>query len=155
MIRQKVKINERDGYAIFYDPERQLFCLHDAEGNEVATAGTQEKVEQEISKLAKQAFNLPIPAILARSYGIDRGRITSLNPHNKTAYFSYDKKDYGRATKIALSYDKGFYELTKANEKIAKQIEERMVQKKELDGEIEALKDQFEKPINREYFGLP
>lgn len=152
MTLAKVRVREKDGYTIFYDSERKLFCLEDAMGNEVATASTQDKAEAEIQGIAKQAFKLPMPAILTRSYGIDRGRITSLNLHAETAYFSYDNKARGSTQKIALRYDREVYVLTEANEQIAKQIEERMAQRAKLSEEIEALKGQFEKPINAEYF---
>lgn len=151
----KVKVEEKDGYTIFYDPVEKLFCLQDAMGNEVATASTQVKAAAEIQGIAKQAFKLPILAILTRSYGIDRGRITSLNLHAETAYFSYDNKGRGSTQKIALRYDRGVYVLTEANEQVAKQIEERIAQKTKLGEEIEALKGQFEKPINAEYFTVP
>lgn len=147
------KIGEKQGYSIFYDPERKLFCLRDAEDNEVASASTQEKVEEQIPEITKQAFKLPIPAILSRHSSVEKGRITSLNLHQETVYFSYDDKSHGRTEKVSLRYDKSIFELTGANEKVVSQIEERVAHRKKLDDEIETLKKQFEKPIDTKYFG--
>jgi hypothetical protein len=154
MRRPNVKIQDKNGYSVFYDPERKLFYLEDAEGNEVGSASTQDKVEALIPEITKLAFKLPIPAILSLHSSVEKGRITSLNLHQGTAYFSYDDKGHGTTEKIALQYDKAVYELTEGNERIVSQIEKNLAQKKRLTDQIEALKEQFERPINLEYFGM-
>jgi len=154
MRQSVVKIQDKDGYGVFYDPERKLFYLEDAEGNEVVSELTQERLEAEIPKITKQAFKLPIPAILSRYSSMEKGRITSLNLQRGSVYFSYDDKSHGKTEKVVLQYDKGIYELTEENERIILQIEDCRAQEKELKDEIETLKEQLEKPITLEYFGL-
>lgn len=151
----KVKVGAKDGYTIFYDPETKHFCLNDKEGNEVAIADTQGKVEAEIPKLAKLAHKLPIAAIKVNYNGVERGRITSVNVHGGTVFFSYNDKARGTAEKVYLRHDRNIFELTPGNEKLASKIKETLKQKSRLSEQIEAFKEQFEKPINAEYFTGP
>lgn len=148
----KVKVNEKDGYTVFYDSRTKHFCLNDKEGNELAIADTQGKVEAEIPKLAKQAHKLPIAAIKASYCGVSRGRITSVNVAGGTAFFSYNDKARGTTDKVYLRQGHNLFELTPGNEKIGSKIEETLEQRNRLNEQIEALKEQFEKPINAETF---
>ncbi len=148
-----IKIGTARGYPILYDEKRKLFILEDADGNEVASGTKQDEVEAKAEKLSKQAFNFPIPALKVSGLGLSKGRVTSLNADDKSAYFSYDEKTYGSHQKLRLRYDHA-YELTEANSRIHEQVEQYRSQIKELEGKISSLIDQLEKPINLSYFGL-
>lgn len=152
MIRAKIEVAKIDEYTIFYDPARQLFCLNDAADNEIATAGTQQQIQAEIKQVNKQSFKLPIPAIKSTYSGVYQGRITSVNVHRGTAFFSYDDKKYGRAEKVALRYDRSCFELTESNSVIVSTITALIAQINELKAQVEVLKEGLETPINADYF---
>jgi len=149
----KVNIKTHAGYKIEYDPDDKLFYLYDADGNELATAGTQQKIEAEITALSRQTFKLPIPAISTGYCSVSRGRITSVNLQRGSAYFAYDDKARGRTEKLSLRWDHNHFVLTEANEIIVSQIETLIAQRKEIESKVEALKQQFQSPINSAYFG--
>ncbi len=148
-----IKVGIAKGYTILYDEKRKLFILEDADGNEVASGATQQDVELKAEKLSKQAFKFPIPALKVSHLSLEKGRVTSVNTDEKSAYFAYDDKRYGSHQKLRLRYDHA-YELTVANYRIYEQVEQYRGQIKEIEGKIESLIDQLEKPINLAYFGL-
>jgi len=149
-----VKISEVRGYTVFYSSEYKQFILRDKEENEVARAKTQEQVELQIEKLVKLAYKFPIPAFKLHYAGeVMKGRITSLNPDDKSAYFAYDDKRLGSHEKVRLISDRVF-EITEANTIIHEQVIQYHAEIKSIEGKINALIQQLEKPINREYFGL-
>jgi len=148
-----IKIGTAKGYTILYDEKGKLFSLEDADGNEVASGGTQDEVEAKADKLSKQAFKFPIPALKVSGLALSKGRVTSFNADDRAAYFAYDDKRYGSHTKLRLNYDHA-YELTEANAKIAGEVEECHRQITEREEIIQSLISQLEKPIDRSYFGL-
>ena len=148
-----IKIGTTRGYKILYDDKQKLFILEDADGNEVASGARQDEVEAKAEKLSKQAFKFPIPALKVNGLVLNKGRVTSVNTDDKSAYFSYDDKTYGSHQKLRLRYDHA-YELTEANSGIHEQIEQYRNQIKEIEKKISSLIDQLEKPIDLAYFGL-
>jgi len=148
-----IKIGTAKGYTILYDEKRKSFILEDADGNEVASGATQDEVEAKAEKLSKQTFKFPIPAIKVSGLNLSKGRVTSLNADDRSAYFSYDDKTYGsHHQKLRLKYDHA-YELTEANAQIAGQVAECGKQITEIENKIKSLISQLEKPMNLSYFG--
>jgi len=148
-----IKIGTAKGYTILYDEKRQLFILEDAGGNEVASGASQHEVEAKAEKLSKQAFKFPTPALKVSGLVLSKGRVTSFNADERSAYFSYDDKTYSSHHKLRLKYDHA-YELTEANSRIQEQVEQYHSQIKEIEEKIRSLIDQLEKPIDLSYFGL-
>lgn len=150
-----IKIGAVKGHTIVYNPDRKLFVLEDAEGNNLASAPTQAELEEKANKLWKQKYKFPVPAVyLMGSLYYKKGRITSLNPEAREVYFSFEDKDsYGTREKIRLSRA-DLYELTDANVQLCDQIDHYRGQIKELEAKINSLMKQFEKPITPEYFGI-
>jgi hypothetical protein len=148
-----IKIGTARGYTILYDEKRKLFVLQDAEENEVASGATQQDVELKAEKLSKQAFKFPIPALKVSHLSLEKGRVTSVNADDRSAYFARDDKTYGSHTKLRFAYDHA-YELTEANRRLYEQVEEYRSQIKQIEEKIRNLIGQLEKPINLEYFGL-
>ena len=148
-----IKVGTAKGYTILYDEKRKLFILEDADGNEVASGATQDAVEVKAEKLSKQAFKFPIPALNVSGLALFKGRVTSLNADDRSAYFAYDDKRCGSHQKLLLRYDH-VYELTEANALIAGQVEECREQIKAIEDKIKSLISQLEKPIDLFYFGL-
>ena len=148
-----IKIGTARGYTILYNEKGKLFSLEDADGNEVASGGTQDEVEAKAEKLSKQAFKFPIPALKVSGLVLSKGRVTSFNADDRAAYFAYDDKRYGSHEKLHLHYDHA-YELTEANSRIHEQVEQYGSQIKEIEEKIRSLISQLEKPIDRAYFGL-
>lgn len=147
-----IKIGTAKDYTILYDEKRKLFILQNAEGNEVSSGATQDEVETKAEKLSKQAFKFPIPALRVSHLLLEKGRVTSVNADDKSAYFSYDDKTYGHS-KLRLKYDCA-YELTEANSRIHEQVEQYRSQIKEIEEKMSSLINQLEKPIDLSYFGL-
>ena len=148
-----IKIGTARGYSILYDERKKLFILEDTEGNELASGATQEEVETKAEKLSKQAFKFPIPALKVSRLSLSKGRVTSFNADNKSAYFTFDDKTYGSHQKLRLNYDHA-YELTEANNRIYEQVEQYRSQIKAIEDMIESLIKQLEKPIDLAYFGV-
>jgi hypothetical protein len=148
-----IKIGTAKGYTILYDEKRKLFALEDADGNELASGERQDEVEAKAEKLSKQAFKFPIPALKVSGLVLNKGRVTSVNTDDKSAYFSYDDKKYGSHQKLRLRYDHA-YELTEINSRIYEQVGQYRSQIKEIEEKISSLIDQLEKPIDLSYFGL-
>ena len=148
-----INIGTTRGYTILYDERRKLFILQDTERNEVASSTTQDEVEAKADKLSKDAFKFPVPALRVSGLTLYKGRVTSFNADNGSAYFAYDDKSYGSHTKLRLRYDHAC-ELSEANAQIASQVEECHKQIKEIEEKIRSLISQLEKPIDLTYFGL-
>lgn len=151
------KIGELKGFEMLYDPHSKRFLAINTEGEEVAAGKTQEELEGQIDKLAKQKFTFPIRAIRNRGVGyIDEGRVTSLNISERSVWFCKDKKEgeYSDRGKVRLRYDRNLFELTDQNAKIMSEIRELLNSIKELEEKIQQKGELLEKPINLEYFGL-
>lgn len=148
-----IKIGTAKGYTILYDEKQKLFILEDADNNGVASGATQGEVEAKAEKLSKQAFKFPIPALKTNRLVLYKGRVTSINMDDKSVYFVFDDKGYGSHQKLRLTYDHA-YELTEANSRIHEQVEQYHSQIKEIEGKLDSLIKQLEKPINLSYFGL-
>lgn len=149
----EIQIGTTRGFTILYDDKRKLFVLHDAEGNEAASGPTQAEVEAKAETLSKLAFKFPIPALKVSYLSLEKGRVTSVNVDDKSAYFAFDDKTHGSHTKVRLRYDKA-YALTEANAQVAGQVEECRKQITEIEAKIQSLISQLEKPIDLAYFGL-
>jgi len=150
----ETNIGEVKGYTITYDSRDKLFRLKNAEGEEVGSGKTQDEVEQQADKLSKQGFTFPIPALLAGSWHIDKGKVTSVNLGDRSATFIYhDKADYRSRAKIHLRTSHA-HELTPKNEQIYQEVVQREEQVLKLHKEIEQFTKELENPINLSYFGL-
>lgn len=154
-----IKVGTTKGFEIYYDENRKLFLLQDAEGNEVASGATQDDVESKAKKLSTQNFKFPIPAF-AKGYGrsLEKGRVTSLNSEDRSVYFSYDdKSSFHSHSKLHLGrVGAGYnpFEITEANTQIYAQVQECHNLIEETNLKIEGLLGQLEKPIDLVYFGL-
>lgn len=150
-----VKISEVKGYTVWYSPPYKKFLLLDKDGNEVGSGQTQDEVEQKAKKLTKSTYKFPIPAFKVHYQDrVVKGRITSINPQNRTLYFSYDDKKLGSHEKVHLRWDKNLVKVTDANSRIQEQVEGHRAQIKSIEDQIHALIGQLEEPITPEYFGM-
>jgi hypothetical protein len=152
MRMNEVKVGSRDGYDTFYDPNNKVFRVRDSQGNEITHGDTQDKVDKDIIQLVKTALKLPVLAVMWYYHKWERGRITSVNLEANTAWFSFDDKTRRHAEKVHLGGRADLFELTPANEALAKEVADLLIQQSGLEKRIEALGEKFEKPISREYF---
>lgn len=149
----ETKLGEVKGYTITYDTRDKLFRLKNKNGDEVGSGKSQDDVELKAEKLSKQPFKFPIVALKVSHLSIEKGRVTSFNADDRAAYFSFDNKSYGSHMKLRLGCDKA-YELTEANSRLYDEVFKCRSQIKEIEGKIESLIKELEKPINLDYFGL-
>lgn len=147
-----IKIGTTKGYTVLYDERRKLFVLQDAEGNELTSGATQDEVEAKAGKLSQLAFKLPILALKVSGFNLEKGRVTSVNPDERSAYFVYDNKKYGSHAKLHLPSDA--YELTEANSQIYEQMQQCHSQIVLFQERIQSLIGQLEKRMDLDYFGL-
>lgn len=154
----ETKIGTVKSYEMLYDPRTRKFVARTADGDEVASALTQEKLEEQIDKLSKQKFTFPIKALRYRGVRfIDEGRVTSLNIPESSVWFCTDEKKggYSDRGKVHLRYDSGsLFEMTELNDRVLAEIRELMVSVSKLEEQIETKAKTLEKPINLKYFGL-
>lgn len=142
------------GFYMSYNTRVKRFYLRDKEGQELGNKETQDAIETLAAKMAKQSFPLPIKAIEASNLKLRSGRITSVNPDDRTAYFSLDEKSgYYSHTKVRLNYSHVF-ERTEKNEKTMQLVEQYHLDIKRVEDKIEELIKELEKPIDLAYFGL-
>ena len=151
----ETKIGEVKGYTITYDDRDKLFHLKNAEGEEVGSGKTQDAVEQQADKLAKQSFTFPLPALLRGGpYSLHLGKVTSVNLEDRACRFVYQEKgEYHSHTKVHLRHTNA-YELTEHNNGIYQKVMAMREQIDRLQSEIAVSLDHLEKPINLAYFGL-
>ena len=153
----KTKIGKVETFDLYYDTGRRKFCLENAEGDEVATAQTQAEVEEQAKQLLKKQLSLPIPAFRVSSHAVIRGRITSINPSERSAWFVADKGEHGTygsgREKVDFRY-LHLYQVTPANEETAKAIKERLNAIALFGKEIADLIKKLEKHINEQFFNL-
>lgn len=154
----RTKIGEIRGYSMYYDPGSRRFSLEDSDGNEVATALTQDHLEEKAKKLSKKQHNLPLP-VFSRSYqgtDIRRAQITSVNMDD--GHGSVRLMCDGRRSKEHLPRSGSDYaylfEVTPHNEEILSRVKELAKRRDEITGEIKETMAHLEKPITRAYFGL-
>lgn len=148
-----IEIGTTKGFTIFYDRGQKLFILKDTQGIEVATAASQAELEAEAVKLSKLAFKSPIPALKVDRLTLRKGRVTSFNPDDKAAFFSFDDKRHFSHTKLKLQWDHAF-ELTEANSRIYERVEEWHRQIEGIEEKIKELISNLEKPLNLSYFDI-
>ena len=151
----ETKIGEVKGHTITYATQDKLFHLRNAEGEEVGSGKTQDDVEQQADKLAKQSFPLPIQALLkGGGYSLRLGRVTSVNLDDRSCRFVYQEKELGRScAKVRLGHTDA-YELTEHNNDIHQKVREIEEHIDRLRNECAGLIENLEKPINLAYFGL-
>lgn len=155
----ETKITEVEGYTIVYEPRDKAFYLKDASGEIVGQGKTQDEVEEQAKKLAKQGFK-PIAAVMITGMKVDLGRVTSINLANQSVRFSYDDKQQSiwggtrGATKVGLRYGANLFELTNQNQSIKEQVDGLLAERDKIEEQIKELKSQLEKPINLAYFNL-
>lgn len=148
------KVGKAKGYDIIYDSKDKLFHLCDSAGEEVGSGTTQQEVENQADKLAKQAYRFPIAAFLVSGNGVKEGKVTSLNIENKSVRFSdADKSSYYGRVKLHLNY-KGLYEMSEDNREILDQVRAKRGAIQEIENEIQLLIAHLEKPIDLAYFNL-
>ena len=152
----QVKIGEIHGYQVNYDTSRQYFLVIDTDGTELASAGTQERIEAKAKSLSKQEFKR-IPIVFVNSNGrIQAGQITSFDPDDKAAWVSMEntkgRRDGGRQ-KVNFAYGGGgYYELTPVNTKIIERIISKVATIEQEQLELKSIIATLEKPINLGYF---
>jgi len=153
----EVKVGERKGFAIMYDARMREFSLRNSNNDEVGSGKTQEDVEKQADKLAKQKFQFPILALAVDRLHVKEGKITSLNADDVSVWFvSSEKSPYyggGSRSKCSLRYSR-FHEQTEYNVGLSKKIAAKKAKIEEIEQEIKVMIDQMDKRIGLEYFGL-
>lgn len=151
----ETRIGTVKGYEMLYDARIKRFVAQTAEGEEVASALTQEKLEEQIDRLSKLKYTFPIKAIHYRGPRyVDEGRITSINIDGCSVWFCEDKEKGAHRGKHNLRYGTGLYELTENNAEIMSEIRVNLNSIIELEEKIQLKAKLLEKPIDLEYFGL-
>jgi len=157
----ETKIADYKTFQILYDPQSRHFIAKNADGDEVGTADSQSTLEKQLDALAKHRWTFPIRAFDSRNLIVTAGRITSLNPEERTFYFVADEDEVSGPRRFTTGRTKGrltsssLYEVTPRNEEIFVKVNDKRKQVKKLEEEITELQEGFEKKIDLEYFGLP
>jgi len=150
----ETKICELKGYTIVYNTRDKLFHLRNAENEEVGSGKTQEEVEKQADKLAKQVYHFPIQALIHAGNRLEQGKVTSLNIEDESIRFVYaNKRFYHNHTKNHLRFSK-VYELTEHNKEILRQVNDKEAKVRDLEAEISALIEHLDKRIDLAYFNL-
>lgn len=153
-----IKIEDIKGYVVGYDSRRKCFLLVDAEGAEVATAGTQQEIEEKAKVLAKQAFTR-IDFMQINDHGvIMEGTVTSVDRDDRSMWVVMKGSRFlgrvhrNRVDLLISSYH--YYENTSANVAVAAKIREQAELVDRAYVEVKRLRDTLEKKIDHEYFGM-
>ncbi|MBU0847026.1 hypothetical protein KKH23_07520 [Patescibacteria group bacterium] len=153
-----VKIKEMYGYQITYNPKSRRFLVEDSDGTELAFAKTQDEIEIKAKALSKQEFKRFRIVKVGNEGQVTMGEFTSLNRDDQSGWISMEKGEEtwgsGRQ-KIALRFDRGYYEATETNLKTLGNIKSKRESLNNILAEIKSLRDILEKPINLDYFGIP
>jgi len=152
-----IKIKEMYGYNLSYDERLRRFIILDTDGTELAHANTQDEAEVKAKALSKQDFKRIRIVKVEQEGQMTMGELTSLNKDDESAWVSMEKSSHGWGSgrrKIALAYDKGYYEATEVNLKIVEDIKAKEESLNHIKAEIKALITTLEKPINMGYFGI-
>ncbi len=134
-----------------------MFYLIDADGNEIGSATTQAEAEKQAKTYAKQKFSKVDVIQFGYEQKIIRGQLTSYNVDDQSAWVSMEKSrsSYGGARqKVNLRGSTRYYEATEKNLKLAEEIEAKGREALRVKTEADELKEQLEKNINLEYFGI-
>ncbi len=144
------------GYRIVYERREKLFHLIAVDNESVASAKSQEELEGMADKMVKLSFPFPIQAFHASGWRLSPGKVTSLNPDDRSMRFSFDDKRWRSTTKVHFTYalSTSVYEATEANRAIAARLDGKEAQVTALEEEMTQLISQLEKPMNKEYFKL-
>ena len=152
-----LKIKEVYGFTLSYDESRRRFIITDTDGMEMGYGNNQDEAEAKAKALSKRQFKRVKIFRVYNEGQITMGELTSINPDEPSAWISMEQSAHtwgsGRE-KTNLKYDRGFYEATEPNLKVAETIKQK---KKVIDQTLKEIKDlvnQLEKPINAGYFGL-
>lgn len=147
----EVKVGERKGFAIMYDARFKEFRLRNSNTDEVGSGKTQEDVERQADKLAKQKYQFPIPAFKVNGFHITEGKVTSLNADDVSVWFV--APGYGGRSKHNLRYCH-IHEKTECNVGLLKKIIAEEAKIEEIEQDIKAMINQMDKRMDLEYFGL-
>ena len=154
-----IKIAEVAGFTIHYETREKKFVLIDHEGKRVASAFSQEKLEEKAKALQKQEFKR-VPILKLESTGqASPGEITSINIDDMTMWVVL-KRQYTDGSerqvreKERIGSHTGCYEHTEHNLAVAEKIKEQHAIIDTAYAEARRLREQMEKPINLEYFGI-
>ena len=154
-----IQIKKILGLDIKYDEQRERFYLYDEAGTEIGSGGTQAEVEKQAKSHSKQKFTRVAIIRFRSDHVLMKVELTSYNGDDMSTWVSMEKPKgaYGSGREkinLGSSYGTGYYEATEKNLVIAAEIEAKGKLVKVLQVEAEALKEQLEKRINKEYFGI-
>lgn len=148
----ETKIAVVKGYTVVYETRDRSFKLLTSDGQEVGSGKTQDEVEAQADKLAKQGYKFPIAAMQAAFQNLQLGRVTSVNLSEKSVYFVTDASRRRCKEKLRYSH---LYEATERNLQLANEVATRRSQIEKIEENIRELMGMLENPINLEYFNLP
>ncbi len=153
--KEDVKVGERKGFVIMYDPSGKDFHLQNSDGDEVGSGKTQEDMEKVADKLSKLKFQFPILAFNVSSGRVEEGKVTSLNVDERTIWFvGTVSRGYGSGrSKRHLRY-RHVFEKTEHNVALVGEIGMLRAKIKNMEEDISMMIGQFDKPMNSKYFGL-
>ncbi len=153
-----IQIKKTSGLDLMYDEQRQRFILVDTDGTEIGYATTQAEAEDKAKKYSKGEQGFKRVAIIGFDYRnkLIKGQLTSVNTEDESAWVSMEGSE-GRSSgrqKTDLRFSTRYWEATEKNMELADKIRVKNEVAATLSSEIEALREQFEKPINKAYFGI-
>jgi len=120
----------------------------------VASAFTQEEIEDKAKKLAKNVFE-PFEVLkLEYEARVRYGKVTSVNIDERSVMFVYTDLPHGRAKEKVRFQSSDLYLRTDHNEQIMAQIAAFQATIDEQRARIKGLKGELEKPIGLEFFGV-
>lgn len=152
----QTKITTYKGYTIVYESGAKEFHLLADDGEPVASAKTQDELEHQADKIVKLSFPFPIPALEVSGRTAKRGRVTSLNPSDRSIRFAYNEKSHWQShSKCHLRYGhSSVYEATDHNQAIAVQLDDKEAHIRATEEEMRELLKGLEKPMDLAYFNL-
>ena len=151
-----IEIKTYGNYKIRYAEQR--FYAIDAQGDRAEEAPTEAELIEKLKVLDKRDFKRVQIYRVEQNGHVQVGVITSIDSGVQEAWINMEKdpSHYGSGrSKVYLSSGRDlYYEQTLANIDKVEQIRQRREHIEGILLEIRALRDQLEKPINREYFGM-
>ncbi len=150
----EVKVGERKGFVIMYDPGGKDFHLQNSDGDEVGSGKTQDDMEKVADKLSKLKFQFPVLAFNVSGGRVEEGKVTSLNVDERTIWFVGPVRGYGSGRSKRRLRHRDVFEKTEHNVALVGEIGMLRAKIKNMEEDISTMIGQFDKPMNSKYFGL-
>jgi len=142
-----ISIAEFKGYSIHYHRGSQRFLAYDKDGNQVASAETEEKLIAKLTDYIKRKWT-PVEVISVNHECVVKITSRDINEPESMVWISF-KDDEGEMRKEKCSVSPGWggklYEKTPENMKILEVIQQKSKASAKLEEEIEELKEKFTK----------